>query len=483
MVTPFITEFPVEPVTTADFISQVIAWLRGMATSTVLEQYSVGDLAGESANLRAITGEELHLRQSSDEGRAVGFRHDMPDQMGRLWRTEAVLSYGHAPAKSSLVRIRTQCLARELGARLENPRKPYFVKQILQDGWGGLDGALRVTDQANWLSDDDEGLLLATESVLGRSTSALPVVYISATGPAKWLLSTIEIEKLAYDLGGIAHVVVEPSRAFSFGLRDQTDGKNPYGGSIALSAPGRGVIRRLHFGWLFDDSADLVNAIRSAAFEHGSYITARGWDWTELQEQALRAQRERERGRTSAEEIEQLYKEEIASLQERIKEMQGQLSALAEGHDTSRRVEFPVEQIIKRIGPEIYRGELLDRLHLAARIAFKMADQIGLDERSRYVLGEVNSKLPWSPELSHLEEGLRRATKDAKRISAEVVALLGRHGYSQKSDNKHIRLEANETFGGLGTITIPKTPSDSRGLANQRTQIEKTLGLTSLRNL
>jgi hypothetical protein len=41
-------------------------------------------------------------------------------------------------------------------------------------------------------------------------------------------------------------------------------------------------------------------------------------------------------------------------------------------------------------------------------------------------------------------------------------------------------LEAKPGFEGLGTITVPKTPSEIRGLKNLRKQIEGKLGLIKL---
>lgn len=480
---PFVTEFPIRQITSAEFTAQVIGWLRGSSYSTVLDEYSVGDLSKDAADLRSRSGEELHLRHLRVSGvnKAVGFRHDNPDA-DRVWRTEAVVSFGD-DSQTAIVRIRTQCLAKSQGARLQTPKKPYFVKAILQDGWGATDGALPIGDEPIWLDDNDIGLLIAGETVLGSASSGLPVVYVSAIGAARWTLSRTEIERLAYDLGGVAHVVVEPSRSFSFSLRDQTSGKNAYGGSISISLPSRGIVKRFNFGWLFQDSTDLMSAVKDAALGYGSYIPARGWDWTELQEQALRYQRESERSKLTADEVEELYRGEIVSLQQRISELQAQLSATVSTEPTSESDDFPAGEIQKLVGPEIYRGELVDRLHLAARLALRFSDQVGLDDRSLFVLEEINRKLPWSPSLSHLEEGIRRACKDPKRLASEVTSLLSKHGYHHKADNKHVRLEANEGYGGLGAITLPKTPSESRGLNNQRSQMERTLGLTTLRSL
>ena len=104
-----------------------------------------------------------------------------------------------------------------------------------------------------------------------------------------------------------------------------------------------------------------------------------------------------------------------------------------------------------------------------------MADQVGLDRRSKALLEAAVKNLPSSPALLELLQDLKRATKDPRRAATELTALLLRHGYREKSENRHIRLEAKDGYTGLDAITIPKTPSDSRGLTNLRKQIERTL--------
>ncbi|WP_146604672.1 hypothetical protein [Rhodoplanes roseus] len=205
-----------------------------MADSTVLDNPRDQDLAGDTAHLRSQSGEELRLRELGREGtlEAIGFRHDFPDIEGRLWRTEAVVRRGVSHDAQDLIRLRTECIARAQGARLDIPRKPFLIKTILRDGWGGKDRELSVSDSPIWIPDDDAGVAVARAVTLGQATQYLPVVYISATGPLKWLLSQNQIERLAYDLGGVAHVVVEPSRAFSFRVRELTAEQNTYGGTL-----------------------------------------------------------------------------------------------------------------------------------------------------------------------------------------------------------------------------------------------------------
>lgn len=480
---PFATEFPVISQNRASFMAQVLSWLRGSNYSKVLDNPRDRELEGDTSYIRAENGEELRFREFNNNGQmeAIGFRHDNPDRDGRLWRTEGVLRRGAAGEGQDLIRFRTQCIARLPGARLETPRKLYLIKSILRDGWGGVDSPFAVSDQPLWLANTAADLKIARAATLGQTKQYLPVIYVSASGTSKWLFSKDQIEKLAFDLGGVAHVVVEPNRTFSFELRELTSAANAYGGTIAIMLPGRGVVRRFYVGWRLPEVGELQEAVREVAIRMRSLMPAQGWDWTELQEQALRLQRTRDRNRLSVQETEGLYQEEIQSLQERVKQLEEQLAArpLEEVSDLEDETFLP-SALVKKIGPEIYPGEFSDRLRGALKYCVERAEQLGVHSRSRFVLDAIVKNLPVSPELGELLDDLKRVTKDSKRLASEVTRLLDRHGYKEKSDNKHIKLEARKGYVGLGPITLAKTPSDSRGLTNARKQIESTLGIAKL---
>jgi hypothetical protein len=428
---PFVTEFPVKTISDrAIFVAQVVAWLRGANYSTVLDEPRDADLGRDTAHVRAPNGEELRLRELSTDGvlEAIGFRHEYPDAEGRLWRTEAVLRRAVSTSAQDLVRLRTECVAREPGVRLDFPRKPYLVKMILQDGWGGNDGHLLISDKPLWLADDEAGRETAKAVTIGQASQYLPVIYVSAAGTSEWLLSPDQTNKLAFDLGGIAHVVVEPNRAFSFNLRDLTDGRNVFGGTLGIAVPGRGIIRRYYLGIRLPDVEDLLAFVREVSISIRSQMSAEGWDWTELQEQSLRRQRERDRNRLSLEEIEKFYQEEIENLQDRVRQLDAQI-AVRSPEDAMEFEDglFPAD-VVKTIGLEIYPGEFSDRLRLAAKECCSRAEQIGLDHRSKHVLEAIAARLPSSHALAELLEDLKRATKDSKRLAPELTALLLRLG-------------------------------------------------------
>lgn len=482
---PFSTEFPVTPHDNrAAFVAEVVAWIGGMQHQKVLSNVSQAELDGANVHIRSPSGEELRMRELlSDNGwAAIGIRHDLPDDQGRLWRTECVLKRGAAESAQDVVRLRTHCVATRPGVQLDTPKKPYLIKALLKNNWGGQDHRLSVSDEPVWIEDNEAGLTFAKAVTLGEAAKWLPIVYVSASRNSSCVLSERDIEKLAFDLGGIAHVVVEPNRAFSFPLRDETQGRNAYGGAIGLSVPGQGVVRRYYLGWQIDDGKALAKAVIAAATSLRSQMPAIGWDWTELQEQALRKQREREKESLTEAEWNQLHKQEIDNLREKIRELEQQLEQIRSERIISDDSEFSSKNFISRIGPEIYSGEISDRLRFAASATLSFSEQIGLDKRSKAVLQRVVERLPPSPACFELSQDITRATKDPKRVATQLTSLLTRHGYYKKSDNKHIRLEAESSYVGLDAITLPKTPSENRGLTNLRKQIEQTLGLTKLKN-
>lgn len=326
---PFATEFPVKAgLDSRMFVAQIITWLKGTQYSRLFENNVEIDLDGDSPLAISANGEELRLRVLKVSGaeKAVGFRHDFPDQEGRLWRTESVLLRNDKEGDQSIVRFRTQCIARESGAKLHHPRKPYIIKSFLVDRLSGTDGQFLVSDEPVWLKNNDDSLQLAESISLGKASNNLPIIYISTIKGSSWPFNRKQVDKLAYELGGVAHVVVEPDRDFSITLRDLTSGQNVYGGAIGIALPNYGFVRRLFASKQSPGSRNLVDIVHDTAHALRSQMPSCGWDWTELQEQSLRQHRQRERNRLTSQEERALYEEENENLRETIVQLKDDLA-------------------------------------------------------------------------------------------------------------------------------------------------------------
>lgn len=480
IITMFSTEFPLRYTpSSAEFAAQVIGWLRGMKRSTVLNDYNENDFDETASTLKSHSGEEIRFRSiiEDDMYKAIGFRHDIPDNEGRLWRTEAVLLRNSSPPNQNIIRLRTQCLARQSDASLQTPKKPYLIKLILDDKWGGNDGLLEVTASPLLLKDDENSIELGKHIVSGSASNKLPIIYFSMNNEGRFALGIESIKKLAFQLGGVAHVVAEPSRAYSFQLRDANEGDNVYGGTIGIFTPNRGLIQRIIPSVAHSDSHKIFKLTQELASLLRTHMPAEGWDWTELQEQALRRQRESQRAQLTANQSTALYEEEIENLKDQIQQLKDQAiqsDSLVKSKDIFGGQEF---DSIQAICPEIYPGEIYDKLRIASSVSLRNAESIGMDRRPLYIIGLI-SQLPESIGLHEMRESLKMASKDKNRAADLISNLLSRHGYTTKSQNKHIKLDPKIGFEGLEIITISKTPSDTRGLKNMQKQIERTIGLS-----
>lgn len=366
----------------------------------------------------------------------------------------------------------------EPSSRFEIPKKPYLIKSLLEDGFGGNDGIVETSNLPHYLVEDTSSLSTASQIIQGSASKHLPIIYVSAFNDKVWALSKTQIEKLAFDLGGVAHIFVEPSRKFSFELRDLASGRNAYGGTVGIYLPGIGHTKSLYLGGIFGNASELATAVRSAALQIRSQTKPKAWDWSELQEQALRAYRNQEKAKLNNDEITTLYEEEISSLREQITDLKSRIASLQDtvllNNDENEILNVA---FTNRLGPEIYPSEFTDKIRYAAIVLGKNGENLGIDKRTLAILDRISKTLPISKNLDSFIKDIEDATRDPKRISKNVPKLLMNHGYKEASDKTHINLSNAEGFVGLENITVAKTPSDVRGPKNLKSEILNKLGL------
>jgi hypothetical protein len=244
----FRAQFPLNPQrTTEDFLHACIKWLGGSPHS---------QLAGIADNLTLDSDDEFReselesvrfVRSGHSLG-VVGMRHEKLEPIeDQRWVLEAVANRN----ESSL--WCTVQLSVDSGLPVESfdyGKRPYLMKVLLQDLGGGLDGVLEISDRPHILTEDQ--IDLAAELINANCGLSLPVVYISKFSSEG---KSVNASQLSQWLAGMAHVIIEPSRAFSFSLRTKVDDLNAYGGAIGIYWPD-GIDRSLYLplGTLADSS-------------------------------------------------------------------------------------------------------------------------------------------------------------------------------------------------------------------------------------
>ena len=175
----------------------------GEGPTTDLERVEIG---GHTATIgcAALNGETI-----------AGLQERWIEHEQRKWVTEVV---GYERLGRTTVSVRVSCNLRSPGLQLPQPKKPYVVGQILEELGGGNDGGLTVRAEPHVLAEVDVDV--AAKLMGGASETRLPVVYVSVGRLGRRSVDSVQ---LARWLGGMAHVVVEPSRYFSFALARSTE--------------------------------------------------------------------------------------------------------------------------------------------------------------------------------------------------------------------------------------------------------------------
>ena len=164
----------------------------------------------------------------SDDYSSVGIKYVTPSGENDNWQTIVIGTKSPAECRVSVT------VDYETGQeRISLPiaKKPHIIGALLDNLGGGRDGSLTVTETPTYLPDDKDIAPLISDILLGETDSIMPIVYVSRDSQN---LTQINNERLSRLLSGIAHVMIEPSRDFSFKMREYMWGNNVYGGAVGV---------------------------------------------------------------------------------------------------------------------------------------------------------------------------------------------------------------------------------------------------------
>jgi hypothetical protein len=475
----FATEFPVKNnVSEAMFMAEAIAWIRGIKKSFVLNDVDVKEFEEDDARIESASGEVLSFKKVNDSNLSViGVRHELPDDHGRVWRTECVLTKNNSKA---YFRVRGQCVARDPQANILRPRKPHLIRQAVEGGWATNDGPFEVLAKAHYLTEKD--LSFAEDLILGREECLLPCIYISRNNDNSL---PVDENKFALSLSGLAHVIIEPTRSFSFSLMEASKRMNPYGGAIGVIIPEMGEIRRFLGAKYNRPNSPFTNNIEEFIADLMSKRVAQnGWEWQTLQEHQARVLRKRllERDADGVDEYIRLFDEELSAKDEIISNLR-QTIALLEAKQYSPddySDGLLPDGLVQGLGRELYVGEFSDRLLLFLMDQSQAGGDV--DKRSEEMIKRIMSKAQFSGRSVALTNQIKAAGRDGNQMPKQMGQILSGLGFVKTTDGKHTKYKPSKELFGLSIQILPNTPSDAgRGGKNRASEIIKDFSLHRLK--
>lgn len=350
---------------------------------------------------------------------------------------------------------------------------------MMRDGLIADDGPIPVAEEPFEIGDNP---YLARDIILGRSSLMLPIVYVSKTHAGETILDGVD---LAFKLGGVAHVAIERDRSFSFEVRDLTDGRNPYNGTLGLCVPRRGIVRRFYLSGRTPTPNEVLEEIISAVQK---YTTGRrsvlAADWSEIQEKHASNLRVSLKDQAdSVDEYIATFDEELKSKDDTIRERDDRIKALeAEienllGGSVHSLSEFIDSNSIR----SLYSGEIGDRVLAIVREG--MNDESNLSERTRAIGQAIVSHVSPTDGATRLVDMLKRAGNDTNGSTGRLERILADCGFSGIQDGKHLKMEPESNHVGLVSITMALTPSDHRSGKNAVREIRNALGLSDITSM
>lgn len=463
----FKTQFPLDPAKTLEELLECArVWISGSPHSELADEIrntKLGDGSSFSSENESVQS-ALH----KDSGReTAGVRYEKREDGEIRWVTDVV---GSKSQDGFTVAIQLSVDSELPVERLDQGRRPYVLKSLMELVGGGADGELLVSDKPVRLQNGD--LSLAANLICARAGCAMPVVYVSADDAGK---PFIDPDQMAKWLSGMAHVVVEPNRSFSFKLMREVYSENAYGGAVGIYWPD-GIGK-----WLFlptgsySDPKDMQIAVskkvRSSLL---SQRTRRECTWSYLQELIARRRLDelKESGSSNVEEYIQHFDAEIAAKDEEIQRLEAELSRSRYARQLSAGVpnSIGLSLVLASSEKDLYQGERLDIVVESLRTAAEAAEPHG---RRRDILRDVVEQNSHPGERDQILDRLKEVLRQYDSMTSSVRAELEELGFSILQDGKHYKLVFHDD--SRYPFILAKTGSDWRGGLNAFSDLKRRI--------
>ena len=463
----FATEIPVaKDNTSEEFLQAVKDWVLGSPHTSLTENdvSRIGSLGQWSASKGNETVSTLRTTRDQTDSAAVRYKRI---DAGLEWTTTVTFS---RTERDAWVAIRVFCESTHPATRLPPAKKPVLVRTLLQALGGGQDGELQTGTSAHVLANTE--IDKAARIITGDAQCRLPIVYVSATFHGGHVLDT---NRLASDLAGMAHVVVEPNRPFSLRLKLDANSENVYGGSVGIYWPDGGGRRSFFIGKGYETAGDLAKAIFE---EVRTALTNRRplerCTWASTQEMVSRQifDELKATGSGQVDKYIEAFDKELSSKEELLADAEREIGRL------KAEMRIYESRLPSSSGTTLKTGNEQDFFpnEIAAVIVDALKDYQGrvpADSRRSHILSALLTANEFESESEKFRERLKELLRGFTSLDQKTRRGLEELGFELSDDGKHHKI----TFQGDDryTFTLPKSGSDHRGGLNAAADIGRLL--------
>ncbi len=465
----------VDSLTKDEFISLVIEWNQ---KTPHFENIVPGVTWNGERNIR-FGSDSLWMEISEyRNGNIVAVRYEKIENDGIVWDTDFVLNFNEMQLAIMLDRsYQEDALASQISFAV-----PYFVTMLVDRGYLKDDGNIPVGKLPITISDSN--LQLLADVITEKKKYHLPVVYVSKTNFNE---NPVNAWRLAAKLKGIAHVLLQEDVQSNDLLRKLCADRNEYCGAVGIYFPNNSFrhARYFYYRYTGEDAILFDKVIRTVFRYSSSQKVERLFTWDGVnsailtdrlcsqREKRLEAENARQKVEAEADQIYDVYEDDIEKLKRRVEELTNTNEALKCENDGLRKKVNSIEElpvILFGEEDELYPGEIKDMVLSAVSDALEAVQQ-----KSRRA--DVYMDILKTNDYKQLSEERHRKIKQVLTgytgLNKTVRKELNDLGFEILENGKHYKLVY---YGDRRyCATLAKTPSENRGNKNAASDIINTI--------
>lgn len=357
-------------------------------------------------------------------------------------------------------------------------KKPLIISKIIDELGAAFDGEFLI-DQVNYLDKSVYWVETVSKFINGDFTGHLPCIYLSQP----ICFNEEQIQNLQKELFGLAHIFIEPEdsyQVFSYKLKEATNSKNAYNGSIGIYW--RDGFSKKLFLKTDQTAQQLINNLNhlvrsSLLVQKFPKSLTRHFILEKKFRTQIDALKQKElKDPQDYEELIKLYDAEIDAKNKKIVELESnsyqyEYQGFSQGFNpedsnNSFSIPFDISQYFeKEIQYKIY--------HLLLELQI---DNLGLSDRTKEILENILSNVKKNKdyeEYSNQLENLKSVLSDFKGNNIKLRKALNPFNIELSEEGKH--LKANFRLDTRYPLSFAKTPSDTRAGKNIYREFKKIL--------
>ena len=373
--------------------------------------------------------------------------------------------------------------AKKANISLPDIKKPHIINQIISNSLGGKLG-MDIRKEPYYLKNED--INLAAELINGDLDCRLPIIYISIDKNKKYLLPKNTITKLANELSGIAHVVVEPSRDFSLGLSELTNNLNVFKGYIGIywaNGDGRNIVFTTRdLDNLYEDIKEtVISAVSNRRFLeicNGNFVKNQFNIHQEIERN--KAKELLEFSIQVTDELELKNKELIQKnnfIKEELKKAEAEINRLKENLRLSNKSVSSIDSVnpivLNCTEKDLYPNEIIDMVLIILKESISMNETI---DRRKHILESILDNNPVQGKGRELREKIKATLKGYTNLDKKIRNQLENIGFKiEEGTHYKVYFKDDPRY----SFVLPKSGSDSKcgGLNSATDFCTKKLGL------